>query len=154
MKNSSVRSVGLWVWLIPAAYAVHVLEEAFGGDGLMCWMAAKGGVDWSLAEFFGANLIGLGTLCLAAWASRKWEVWRWPLVSGATIFIANGVWHAAICIMVRSYIPGVLTGLLLYVPLGGFVIIRMRHLVSLRVYLLGVFIGMVIHAATILFVLK
>ena len=158
MNNSndgnSAGSVGPWVWAIPAAYAVHVLEEAFGGHGLMCWMAAGGGVDWSLAEFFGVNMAGLLTLCLAAWAARKWEAWRWPIVSGATIFIANGIWHAAICAMTGSYISGVLTGLLLYIPLGLFVMFRLRHLISPRSYVFAIVIGMVIHAATIWAVLK
>jgi hypothetical protein len=145
---------GMWVWLVPAAYFVHVLEEAFGGHGLMEWMAAGGGVDLSLAEFLGVNFVGLGALCLAAWASRRWEAWRWPLVSGATIFVANGIWHAAICVMTRSYIPGVLTGFLLYIPLGCIVMYRLRHLMSPRSLIVAIVIGMVIHAATIWLVLR
>jgi len=147
-------AVGWWPWLLPAAYAVHVVEEAFGGDGLMSWMAAGGGVDWTLAEFFGANIVGLGTLCLAAWAARRWKAWLWPLVSGATIFVANGVWHAAISVMTRSYVPGVLTGLLLYIPLGCFVMFHMRHRLSPRGFIIAIFVGMVIHAATIWLVLQ
>jgi len=153
-ERNSNGTIGLWVWLMPAAYAVHVAEEAFGGHGLMCWMAAGGGVDWSLAEFLSVNMAGLGMMCLAAWAARRWEAWRWPLVSGATIFIANGIWHAAICVMTRSYVPGVLTGLLLYITVGGFVMFRLRHLISPRLFIIAIFIGMVIHAATIWLVLR
>lgn len=153
-EHNGQGQVGLWAWAIPAAFVVHVLEEAFGGAGLMEWMAGGGGVDWSLSEFLRANLVGLAALCLAAWASRRWEAWRWPLVSGATIFVANGFWHAAICVMTRSYIPGVLTGLLLYVPLGCFVLVRALQLMSLRSYITAIIIGMLIHGATIWLVLR
>jgi len=153
-EHEECKAVGMWVWSVPAAYIVHVVEEAFGGHGLMEWMAAGGGVDLSLTEFLGVNMVGLCALCLAAWAARRWDTWLWPLVSGATIFVANGIWHAAICVMTRSYIPGVLTGMLLYVPLGCFVMFRLRHLISLRVYVIAIVIGMVIHGATIWLVLR
>ncbi len=144
----------MWVWLVPAAYVVHVLEEAFGGHGLMEWMAAGGGVDLSLAEFLGVNMVGLAALCLAAWASRRWKAWLWPLVSGATIFIANGIWHVAICAMTWSYIPGVLTGLLLYIPLGCLVMFRSRRLIPPGSFIIAIVVGMVIHGATIWIVLR
>ena len=153
-EQNKSESVGMWVWYVPAAYIIHVLEEAFGGHGLMEWMAAGGGVDLSLAEFLGINMVGLGALCLAVWASRRWGRWQWPLISGATIFVANGIWHAAICVMTRSYIPGVLTGLLLYIPLGCVVMFRLRHLISMRVYVIAIVVGMMIHGATIWIVLR
>ncbi len=153
-EHNKSEALGMWVWFVPAAYIVHVAEEAFGGNGLMEWMAAGGGVDLSLAEFLGVNMAGLGALCLAAWAARRWDGWRWPLVSGATIFVANGIWHAAICVMTWSYVPGVLTGMLLYIPLGCFVIFRLRHLISPRSLIVAIVIGMVIHGATIWIVLR
>ena len=70
-EHNGRGQVGLWAWAIPAAFVVHVLEEAFGGAGLMEWMAGGGGVDWSLSEFLRANLVGLGALCLAAWTSSR-----------------------------------------------------------------------------------
>ena len=146
--------MGMWAWLLPAAYLVHVTEEAFGGHGLMEWIAAGGGVNLSLAEFLGINRVGAGSLCLAAWAARKWKVWRWPLVSGATIFVTNGIWHIAICVMTRSYIPGVWTGLFLYIPLGCIVILRLRHLILQRIIIFAIVVGMVIHGVTIWLVLR
>ena len=113
------ESVGMWAWLLPAAYAAHVIEEAFGGGGFMAWMYAGGGVRLSLAAFLGLNAAGVTLLCLAAWAARRTRACAWPLASGAAVVFVNGVWHAAICAMTRSYIPGVVTGLVVYLPVGG-----------------------------------
>ena len=49
--QSRSGSVGMWAWFLPAAYVSHVAEEAFGGHGLMEWMAAGGGVRLSMAAF-------------------------------------------------------------------------------------------------------
>jgi hypothetical protein len=154
MTQDRSDSVGIWAWLLPAAYASHAVEEAFGGHGLMEWMAAGGGVRLSLAAFIGLNLVGAGLLCLAAWAARRSRGWRWLLISGATIIFINGIWHIAICVMARSYIPGVWTGLFLYVPLGGVFLLRLRRLVSLRLFVFAIAIGIIIHEVTLWLVLR
>jgi hypothetical protein len=146
--------VGMWAWFLPAAYAFHMAEEAFGGHGLMEWMAAGGGMRLSMAAFLGLSLIGGGILCLAAWAARRSKVWRWPLVSGATIIFVNGIWHIAICLMTRSYVPGIWTGLFLYVPLGGILLLRLRRLMSPRLFATAIVIGMVIHGVVLWLVLR
>ena len=153
-NQSQSELVGMWVWFLPAVYASHVAEEAFGGHGLMEWMAAGGGVRLSMAAFMGLNLVAAGVLCLAAWAARRWRVWRWPLVSGATIIFTNGIWHAAICVMTRSYVPGVWTGLFLYVPMGGFLLFRLRRFLSPRLFASAIAIGIVIHGVVLWLVLR
>ncbi len=145
---------GMWAWLLPAAYAAHVVEEAFGGRGFMEWMASVGGVRLSLAAFIGLNLVGAGMLCLAAWASRRSSAGRWLLASGAAVVFVNGFWHSAICMAVRSYIPGVWTGIFLYIPLGGFLLIRLRQLVSLRPFMASIGAGILIHEVTLWIVLR
>jgi hypothetical protein len=144
---------GMWAWLLPAAYVCHVVEEAFGGHGLMEWMAAGGGVQLSLGEFIGVNVIGASILCLVAWAARRWRSWQWPLVSGAAIFLTNGIWHILVCVTTRSYIPGVWTGLFLYMPLGGFLLYWLRRVMSLRVFVAAIVLGIVIHRITLWLVL-
>ena len=146
--------VGLWVWFLPAAYVSHVAEEAFGGDGLMEWMAAGGGYRLSLAEFIGLNLAGAGILCLAAWAAGKSKVWRWPLVSGATVIFVNGICHIAVCVMTRSYVPGVWTGIFLYVPVGGALLFRLRRLMPPSLFASAITFGILIHGVTLWLVLR
>lgn len=154
VNQGQSKLVGMWVWFLPAAYAAHVAEEALGGHGLMEWMAAGGGVRLSKAEFIGLNLVGVGILCLAAWAARRWSVWRWPLVSGATIIFINGLSHIAVCGMTRSYVPGVWTGLFLYVPVGGILLFRMRRLMSPWILASAIAIGIVIHGVVLWLVLR
>lgn len=147
-------SLGLWVWVLPAVYAIHVTEEAFGGSGLMGWMSAGGGVRLSLAQFAGLNLVGIVFLCLATGAARRWERWRWLLVTGATIVLANGAAHGLISAATRSYVPGLWSGLALYIPIGALFLIHLWRGVSRLLYAIAVAAGFGIHGAVIWIVLR
>jgi len=146
--------VGAWAWFLPAAYVIHVADEAFSGQGLMVWMAAGGGARLSLTAFIGLNMVGAALLYLAAWAARRSTVLRWPLVSGATIICANGILHIVVCVMTGSLVPGIWTGFFLYVPLGGFLLFRLRRSMSPGLFAAAMVIGFLIHAIVLMLVLR
>jgi hypothetical protein len=154
MLAPSNKSPGHWVWVLPAAYAIHVAEEAFGGGGLMGWMAAGGGARLSLAQFAELNLIGIVCLCLATWMARRWGRWRWLLAIGGTIVLANGAAHIAISAATRTYVPGLWSGLSLYVPIGALLLIYLWRRVSRPLYAVAVATGFGIHGAVIWIVLR
>lgn len=45
--------------------------------------------------------------------------WRWTLSTLGAVVLLNGSLHLAGSIITRSYSPGLVTGLLVWVPLGG-----------------------------------
>jgi hypothetical protein len=143
------RAIGRAAWLLPSAYAAHVLEEAFGGRGLMAWMAAGGGMRFSLVGFLSVNLLGLVLLGAATWIAMRSASWRWPLIAGTTIILVNGVCHVEVVAATRAYVPGLWTGVVLYVPLGVFLLMRWRHAVSTPVLAAGIAAGFIIHGAVL-----
>jgi hypothetical protein len=141
--------VGRWVWLLPLAYASHVIEEAYGGRGLVEWMIERGGVRFSIAGFFGVNLVGVAFLAFAAWIARRRPSWRWTLASAGTILLVNGVSHVAASAAARYYVPGMWTGIAFYIPLGAVLLLRARRFVRPRVFGAAVAVGFAIHAAVL-----
>ncbi|MDD4857298.1 MAG: HXXEE domain-containing protein [Candidatus Krumholzibacteria bacterium] len=135
--------------MLSAAYVFHVLEEAYGGRGLAEWVLAHEGIRFTVASFFGSNLVGLALIVAATWAARRREFWRWTLISGGTILLANGVCHVAVSAAARRYVPGMWTGLALYIPLGAVLIFRLRRFMSPRVFALAIIAGFAIHAAVL-----
>jgi hypothetical protein len=131
------------------AYAAHVAEEAFGGHGLAEWIIARGGLRLSVAGFIGLNVVGLAIITLATWAALRSPVWRWTLVSGGTILFVNGVCHVVASAAMRYYVPGMWTGLALYIPFGGALILYVRCIVSPRVFGLAIVAGFLIHAVVL-----
>jgi hypothetical protein len=141
--------IGRWVWLLPAAYACHVMEEAYGGSGLIGWMIERGGPRQPMAVFLGINLVGFAFTGAAAWAARRSSSWLWPLASAGTILFMNGLSHVAASIAMRYYVSGMWTGIALYIPLGAALLLRVRRLVRPRVFWAAVAAGFLIHAAVL-----
>ncbi len=141
--------LGKWIWLLPLAYASHVMEEAYGGHGLIGWMNERGGIHLSMAAFFGVNLVGLAIIAVATWGARMHRLWQWPLASAGTILFMNGLSHVAASIAVRQYVSGMWTGIVLYIPLGAVLLVRVQRLVRPWVFRAAVTVGFVIHAAVL-----
>ncbi len=141
--------IGRWIWLLPAAYAFHVMEEAYGGHGLIGWMNERGGIHLSMAAFLCLNLIGLAIVAVATWGARMHRLWQWPLASAGTILFMNGLSHVAASIATRHYVSGMWTGILFYVPLGAALLLRVQRLVSPLIFWAAVSVGFVIHAAVL-----
>jgi len=76
----------------------------------------------------------------------KIESMRWLLISFATVVLLNGLLHLAASLVTVSYSPGLLTGLLLWVPLGALVLFGSRTSTTRRAYRAGVIVGIAIHA--------
>jgi high-affinity Fe2+/Pb2+ permease len=141
--------MGRWIWLLPLAYAVHVIEEAYGGYGLIGWMIERGGLHLSLAVFFLANLGGLVIIAAATWGARMHRDWQWPLAITGAILFMNGLSHVAASIAVRHYVSGMYTGIAFYMPLGAVLLVRVQKRVRPTVFWVSVAAGFMIHAITL-----
>ncbi len=71
---------------------------------------------------------------------------RAPLVIAlATIVTINAMLHVGGSLLSASYSPGVVTGVLLWLPLGVAALARGHRVLSERRFLSGVLIGVVVH---------
>jgi len=143
------EQVGRWVWLAPLAYAIHMLEEAFGGSGLVGWMIERGSLRLSIASFLGLSFLGFAAISAATWGARRRPWWRWTLASAGTILLVNGITHVAVSARARCYVPGLWTGIVFYVPLGAVLLFRVRRLAKPKVFWAAVGIGFAIHAVVL-----
>ena len=107
-----------WAVLLPAAYAVHLVEEWFGGEGLLAWTARIKAEPLDEGIFFLLNgftfpLVLATTLLAIVYPRLSWVPTAW-----GAVFLVNGVLHLLGSAATASYFPGVVTGSLLYLPLG------------------------------------
>jgi hypothetical protein len=132
------------VWLFPATYLVHIAEEYFGD--LPSLAADFTGFPVTNAAFLVANAIFwflmVGT---AAWAVRS-ELGAQLVVVLATIIIINAVLHGGGTLLTRSYSPGLISGALLWLPLGVFSLVRGKRVLVSSAFRTAVALGVAIHA--------
>jgi len=110
-----------WIYWAPLCTAgLHIFEEFVFPGGFMAWYRkSRPTMQASITPRF---LIVVNVLLLILCYDVGAMAWRplgtqlWFLV--AAILFANGIWHLVGTIRTRSYSPGLVTGLALYVPVG------------------------------------
>ncbi|HWN83299.1 MAG TPA: HXXEE domain-containing protein [Candidatus Udaeobacter sp.] len=110
-----------WLYWLPlGAASLHIFEEfAFPGGFAAWYRRHRPGIERSITRRFLLIVNGLLlVLCydVAALHDRPLGVFLWLLV--AALLFANGLWHLRASLRTRSYSPGVVTGIVVYLPLA------------------------------------
>ena len=135
-------------WLFPATYVAHILEEWFGG--FVAWFARVTGEGLTEGTFLRLNFAALAGMTLGVWLARRFGRMRWLLVGFGAVTAVNGAAHVAASLATRSYSPGVVSGALLWLPLGFVAIRAGRASLTRRSFVAGLVVGALMHAAVTL----
>lgn len=112
------------VWLMPAAFAVHIVEELAGG--FPDWVGAVAGSPMPVPDFLLNNAGFMAVLlALTAWTSlRPGRLPAFLLLAWASgNLFWNSVFHLVTTVWLGRYSPGLVTAVLLYLPLS-FAVVR------------------------------
>jgi hypothetical protein len=133
----------LLVWLLVAAYACHVVEEYAGG--FPEWFAHLAGAPLGRAEFLFINAVGLAAMATAARAATRQASLGWMAIGIAAILFANGIAHLVASLVTSTYSPGLFTGVILYLPLGGLTLLRAWLQAPRPFFWRGIAVGIAAH---------
>jgi len=135
--------IGPWIFLFPATYLVHIAEEYWGGFPTRT--AELTGLAIPEAAFLAANVF-FWILMLAAVMATLYQPSRAPLViTLATVITVNATLHVGGALLTASYSPGLVSGLLLWLPLGVSALVRGFRAVPERGFRHGVLVGVLVH---------
>lgn len=124
----------LRLWLFPATYLIHVAEEYWGGGGYSAYMLRTRGVELAPTRFLVLNGIGLALMVLGVVLARQLKFSGWLGVCLATLTLANGLSHTIQTLRTSEYNPGLISGLLIWIPLGAFLLLHQRGNMRSRRY--------------------
>lgn len=143
MARWSYRDAAL-LWLFVAAYAIHIAEEWFAG--FPAWVARVVSQPMPPAAFLIINAVAMALLIAGVRAAVRSEASGWIAVTVATIALVNTLSHLGGAFLTRGYAPGVISAVVMYIPLGSLTMMRAmdqapHHLVR------GVIAGLILHGA-------
>jgi Protein of unknown function with HXXEE motif len=144
---------GRWLWLFPASYAIHIVEEGLAGEHFYRWIRRVSGREISPGAFAGVNLALECAMIAAVHQVRAREDAAWLVPALGTITAVNGIGHLAGSVATRSYSPGLASGVGVWAPLGLFAVIRSRQLLPRPVWRRGVIAGALILGGVVLLAL-
>jgi hypothetical protein len=139
---------GSWAWLFPLSYLIHIAEEYLGG--FPAWIARFWGVESSPSNFLSWNGGALVMMTVGVILVLKTKSYRWLLVSFGAVVLINGVVHAIASLVTLSYSPGLVSGLLLFVPLGASTLRRALGNMNRRTFRAGIIVGVLMHVMVVL----
>ena len=135
-------------WLFPVTYALHIAEEFWGREGFHRWIARISGRSASPLVFWELNVTFLALMVLAVAANAR-RPRGWILPALATVVIVNGVGHALGTAITGIYSPGLVTGTVLWIPLGVGTLVVERRRVGALALRAGIVAGLLVHAAVV-----
>lgn len=118
------RFSGRWLWLFPVTYVAHAVEEIWAGGGYAAWISSLSGqpiTDIELLVIHVALIVGMSAVVALVQARQRF---CWSIVAFAVVVTGNTLMHAVSTWLTRSYSPGLVTGLVLWSPLGVFAVWR------------------------------
>jgi hypothetical protein len=134
----------LLVWLLVAAYALHILEEWFGG--FPEWLAVVAGAPLPRDAFVLINAVALAAMAAATRTATRDESRGWLAIVVAAILFANGLLHLLASVVTRTYSPGVITGVVFYLPLGQLALLRAWEQAPRPFFVRGILTALGLHA--------
>lgn len=145
----------LWVFLQQPIYMLHQLEEHLG-DRFRLFVNARlaGGAealtpgDVAVINVIGVWVVNALALLLAATVHPGWGL------LAAYLTLVNAVTHVAACVALRAYNPGLVTGVVLFLPAGlvALALVASQPGVGLLAHLAALGAVLALHAAIILHV--
>lgn len=152
--DKSHASVTIWSLLFPLTFLIHIAEELFGGEGYPAYIKRLRGVSITPTKFLIGQAIGLALIVFGIFIARRLNFPRQLLVILGTVVAVNGLTHLVTSIYYGGYGPGLISGVLIWIPLGLAALIRFKNSMQPHRYWLYVLIGIGINAAIAVFTLN
>ena len=132
-----------WAWLFPLTFLFHIIEEYYGG--FYHWIARLIGAELSPSQFLNLNTFFWLVMAAGTLAAMLVPFLRWLALMFAAMVTINGSAHLIGSIVTTSYSPGVITGTLLWLPLGVYTLRLAYRNLGRAQFILVILLGTVLH---------
>lgn len=119
-----------WLWLFVATYIIHIAEEYWGGEGYSAHLLKNRGVYMSPTRFLIVQAIGTALMAAGVLLARRLKFPNAMAVILGAAVLGNAFTHTVNAIRAQSYEPGLISAMVIWIPLGLFSIIHFRRYVS------------------------
>lgn len=150
----STRLTAILLWVFPLTYLIHIAEEYWGGEGYPAYILKLRGVHLSTTRFLAAQSVGFFLVTIGVLLARKLHFPQMMLIVMGTIVLVNALTHTVTALTSLTYGPGLVSSILIWMPLGLFILIRYRLAVSRKRYWLAIASGVGVNLVIGLFTMR
>ena len=134
-------STTFWSWLFPITYLLHIAEEYCGGEGYSAYLLRLRGIQLSQTRFLLVQAVGLVLMIVGIILARRLKFANLLSVILGAVVLVNALTHTILSLAYTEYVPGLITSILLWIPLGLATLVHFRRTMLEARYWLGVALG-------------
>jgi hypothetical protein len=134
-----------WSWLFPLTYLLHIAEEYWGGEGYSAYLLRSRGIQLSPERFLMVQAFGLALVVVGINLARRFKFPNQLSVILGSVVLVNGLTHTILTLLHTEYVPGSISSLILWIPLGIATLVKQRHRMRATRYWLYVALGVPIN---------
>jgi hypothetical protein len=146
--HTASSPIGPWVWLFPLAYGLHVTEEYW--LHFPNWVSQLSLSFVSDPQFLFLNGVFWLLMVASVVAIRACTSLAWLVVTLAAILGINAALHLLGSLVTRTYSPGSITAVFLYLPLVLYAFRQVLPRITRGAGLRAVALGAAIHVGVVL----
>lgn len=137
----ALKEYKFWPWLFPITYLIHIAEELYGGAGYSAYLEGLRGIHITPGRFMLAQGIGVVLMVAGIVLARQFKFSNFFNVVLGTTVLVNSFTHTIQTVVHGEYVPGLVTGLLIWLPLGVMTLVRFHRTMSRSRYGLAMALG-------------
>lgn len=138
-------STAVWSWLFPITYLLHIAEEYWGGEGYSAYLLRLRGIQLSPTRFLVVHVTGLALMIVGIILARRLQFPNLLGVVLGSVVLVNGLTHTTLSLAYTEYVPGLITSILLWIPLGIATLMGLRRTMREARYWLSIALGVAIN---------
>jgi hypothetical protein len=146
-SSPSTAAIDFWLWVFPLTYLIHIAEEYWGGEGYPAYILRLRGVHLSTSRFLLVQSVGFVLVTIGVILARQLKFPHLMLITLGTIVFVNGLTHSLTSLSIMSYGPGLISSVVIWMPLGLYILLRFKRAMSRKRYWIGIAIGAGINVA-------
>jgi uncharacterized membrane protein HdeD (DUF308 family) len=127
--------------LFPVTYFFHIIEEYYGGEGYSAYLLRLRGIHLSPTRFLLVQTIGLTLMILGIILARRLLFPNQLNVILGAVTLVNGLTHVISSLVYTEYVPGLITSLMLWIPLGLATLLGLKPMMRESRYWLCLAVG-------------
>jgi hypothetical protein len=143
------RKETVWAWLFPFTYLIHVTEEYVAGVALAPSPDKIRGANLTPTQFLVLQGFACLLLVVGMILSRRFNFRPWLLICLATVVLVNGLFHVAGSLRIAGYNPGLVSGVLIWIPLGVMTLVYLKRGMRPNMYWTAITVGILINVVVL-----
>lgn len=116
-----------WLWTFVVTYIIHIAEEYWGGEGYSAHLLKHRGVYMSPTRFLIIQAIGTALMAAGVLLARRLKFTNAMAVILGAAVLGNAITHTVNALRTQSYEPGLISAIVIWMPLGLFSILYFRR---------------------------